>query len=91
MMLYVGYGLAGSLAGDLDNEWISAMIDPFGMGTMDIVTKYWTPDDRNTQLIGLTGWLLANRLIWVGVGVGMLFFGFVRFQFSEFQKRFDFS
>ena len=86
MALYVGYGLAGSLAADLDNELLSALIDPFGMQTIDIVTKYWTPEDQNVKLVGLTGWFLTNRIIWVLVAAGLLFWGFVRFDFSEFRK-----
>ncbi|MCB0854400.1 MAG: hypothetical protein KDD63_19395, partial [Bacteroidetes bacterium] len=89
LVLYVGYGLAGSLAGDLDNEWISALIDPIGIGAGRTVTKYWTQDEQNTLLVSLKGWYLANRILWIGIGVGMLAFGYLRFRFNEFRNSFQ--
>jgi ABC-2 type transport system permease protein len=88
LLLYVGYGAASTLAGDLDNEWLSALIDPFGIGATQIITKYWTPDDRNTLLVTLSGWYLTNRLFWVSIGVGMLILGYTRFRFNEFRNSF---
>ncbi len=51
--------------------WASAAIDR--------ITRYWTPFQRNTQLIPLQGILLANRALWLGVGAIFLAFTYVKF------------
>jgi ABC-2 type transport system permease protein len=58
---------------DQQHDAISALTDPFALSALSIVTKYWTASDRNTLLPPLTGLLLANRLLWLGVAA--LFFG----------------
>ncbi|MDQ3556579.1 MAG: hypothetical protein M3409_07350 [Gemmatimonadota bacterium] len=82
-MLLVGYLLAGNLTQDLENERAAALLDPFGMQALDLATRYWTPAERNTQLVGLAGELLWNRLIWMGIGVAIFAFAYARFRFSH--------
>lgn len=53
-------------------DTISALTDPFGLSTLELVTKYWTASDRNTRMPALTGVLLWNRLLWTAVA-GILF------------------
>ena len=57
---------------DQSHDTIAALSDPFGLSALSITTRYWTASERNTLLPPLTGLLLANRLIWIGVA--MLFF-----------------
>ncbi|CAN5434655.1 M1 family aminopeptidase [soil metagenome] len=82
-MLLVGYLLAGNLTQDLENERLAAILDPFGMQAFDLMTKYWTPVERNTQLLALSGELLYNRLLWMGVGLAIFAFVYHRFRFSH--------
>ena len=42
--------------------------DPLGGAAIDRITRYWTPFQRNTQLIPLQGILLANRVLVAGSG-----------------------
>jgi ABC-type transport system involved in multi-copper enzyme maturation permease subunit len=58
--------------GNLDHQTAGALIDPFGMGAVDLVTRYWTPADRNTRIPELTGLLLGNRALWIAVGAALL-------------------
>ena len=81
--LLVGYIISQNLIRDIDSEVIGAMLDPFGMRTFSVATKYWTVDDKNTMSMGFEGLLLMNRLIWMGVGVLVLIFTYYRFSFSE--------
>ena len=46
------------------------------------LTQYWTPFQRNSQLIPLTGVLLWNRVLWLGVGALILGLTYIRFSFS---------
>lgn len=61
-----------TLTSSLDRpEFRTAMawIEPFGLSAFGEVSRYWTPAERNTRLPDLSGVLLYNRLIWVGVAV----------------------
>ena len=63
------YGLQTSLR--------AALGDPLGGAAIDRITRYWTPFERNTQLIPFRGILLANRAFWLGVGAIFLGFTYV--------------
>jgi ABC-2 type transport system permease protein len=64
-----------------------ALLDPLGGAAIDRVTRYWTPFQRNTQLLPLGGILLANRLLWLGVGAMFLMVAYARFSFSYVAER----
>jgi hypothetical protein len=63
------------------------LIDPFGMRTFSLITKYWTVTEKNTLSVGLTGMMLINRLVWMGVGLAIFGFTYVRFRFEERNKK----
>ena len=86
ILLLVAYGIANGLVRDLKNEYLGTLIDPFGVRTFSVATKYWTVDDKNTQSMGFTGILLVNRLIWLSVSIVILSLTFLRFSFSEKTK-----
>lgn len=64
--------VTGVLTADLDARWIGALLDPYGAAAMEASTRYWSITERNTQLPPLDGLLLANRALWVGVGVVLM-------------------
>lgn len=80
------------VAGFLDSqpEWrtLAALADPFGGNAFVDVTRYWTAADQNTRLIPLEGVFLHNRLIWVGVGLGLFAFNLTIFSFRRGNARF---
>lgn len=83
LLLLTGYGVADALTTDLKHETIAALIDPFGIRTFTLATKYWTVAEKNHACIGFTGLLLWNRLIWIGAAVLIFVFAYWRFSFSE--------
>ena len=72
---------------DIKNENVAALLDPFGIRTSNIVMKYWTVEDKNTIVLGLKGLMLTNRIIWLAVGLVVLFIGYLKFSFSEKTKK----
>lgn len=44
-----------------------ALFEPFGVRAIAAVTRYWTAAERNLLLPELSGPLLDNRLLWIGV------------------------
>lgn len=62
---------------------IAVLLDPTGfIGILD-VGDIWTPIELNTRLIALENLFLWNRLFWIGVGLGILAFTYLRFQFAQ--------
>lgn len=53
-------------------ERVVALVEPFGIGAFTQATKYWTAAERNTQLPAVAGFILWNRLIWLGAGMLLL-------------------
>ncbi|MEW9572071.1 ABC transporter permease/M1 family aminopeptidase [Rhodanobacter sp. Si-c] len=61
--------IARLLTQDVSHHALAAILDPFGGRTLQIATRYWTPEQINRQLPPLHGLLLFNRLLWTGVAV----------------------
>ncbi len=74
---------------DLQHDTVSALSDPFGLSALAIVTKYWTAADRNTLLPPLSGLLLTNRLIWIGIAAVLFAVAWRVFRFETRASRAD--
>ncbi|HYO75410.1 MAG TPA: hypothetical protein VE010_03020, partial [Thermoanaerobaculia bacterium] len=79
---FVAYGVSGAMLADIENETVSAMLDPFGFNAFGIATRYWTVFDKNTRLLPLEGVFLWNRILWIGVALAVLAFAYWKFTFS---------
>ena len=51
---------------------IAAIADPFGIAAFFEQTQFWTPFQKNTQLLSLSGLFLWNRLVWLIISIGIL-------------------
>ena len=69
---FVLWTIAGVATDNPDHQTLGAIIDPFGLGAFDVVTRYWSAEDRNTKLPEITGLFLANRVLWLGISVAMI-------------------
>jgi ABC-2 type transport system permease protein len=65
----------------LDRTWPS-ISDPLGIVLMDGITRYWTVAERNSQFMQWSGTFLANRLVWMGVGLLALLVTYIFFPMS---------
>jgi aminopeptidase N len=59
-----------------------ALIEPFGIGAFIKATRYWTASERNALLPAMEGYVLWNRLIWVGLSLLILAAAFRLFRFE---------
>ena len=89
MWTYVGavavivlYFTSLTLLRDPSHDHLTALLDPFGDSTLDLVTKYWTAAERNSQLPPVRGVLLENRLIWLGLATALFALAYVVFRFE---------
>lgn len=80
--LLVAYFVMRGLLRDPQHDALVALADPFGLGTLSVVTKYWTAAERNARLPELAGVLLANRLLWTGVAAALFALAYARFRFA---------
>ena len=72
ILLLVGFAVAANLIRTLDYDQLANLIDPFGIRSITLETRYWTPAERNARLLPLDGFLMANRALWAGVGAVLL-------------------
>ncbi|WP_374275299.1 ABC transporter permease/M1 family aminopeptidase [Brevundimonas sp.] len=71
--LIIAYLVAGGTLGSRPELIdISAWVEPFGSAAYGLVSRYWTPEERNTLNPELVGVLLYNRLLWTGIGLVFL-------------------
>ena len=87
LLLLTGYGVADQLTQNLERERLAALLDPFGIRAFSVATKYWTIAEKNTHVIGFSGLLLWNRLLWLAVGGIVFAFAYKRFSFAEKRKK----
>jgi hypothetical protein len=65
--------LAQAVPASPESMAIAAVADPFGIAAFFEQTQYWTPYQKNTQLLSFSGLFLLNRLVWILISVGILF------------------
>ncbi len=70
------------LLNDPAYDTISSLSDPFALGTLRKITKYWTASDRNTLLPPLEGVLLWNRLLWLSISGALFAVAYRLFRFE---------
>ena len=84
ILLLVGYSVANAFLSNIENENLAYYVDTFGARPYELITKYWTVSERNSLSVSLSNpMMLLNRLIWMGVSVGLLVFTYFRFSFAE--------
>lgn len=72
IVFFVLWAVAGTFTRDLDNLWVAALADPFGARALGLTTRYWSAEERNTLLPGFSGYILANRALWISIAMVML-------------------
>lgn len=71
----------------VNSNLISSIWDPFMAELVFEQTKYWTAAERNSQLLGYSGGILTNRLIWFGFSVGILALSYWLYSFAKSAKK----
>jgi ABC-2 type transport system permease protein len=72
MALLVAFQIAGALLSDIQYDTIARLLDPFGARPTARAMRYWSATQRNTLLPDVSGLLLLNRVIWLGVSAVMV-------------------
>ena len=78
--LFVIYVVSGNYLSDMDNDFVAAVSDPFGIRTYSLATRYWTPAEMNTIGAPFTLEIILNRAIWLGVAAAVMVLTFLRYR-----------
>jgi len=82
VMVILQFAAQSSLP-NMDNTFWIELLEPTGDSATFNQIKYWTPEEQSTQLIPITGTLLYNRLIWLGISLLVFISVLFRFSFSQ--------
>ncbi|MPR36958.1 ABC transporter permease [Salmonirosea aquatica] len=68
-------------AANLFGNWdLLKVLDPVGVaGIIGNELQTWTPSEKNTRQVTLEGMYLWNRILWLGVALGLLWLTYLRF------------
>jgi ABC-2 type transport system permease protein len=82
--------MSNTITGNIDNKMLAAILEPSGANALGYITEYWSPAERNENMIPLQGALLYNRLLWMGIAIVVCMVSYKGFSFSQFLKPFQF-
>ena len=83
VVVLVGYLIAARLLRDIDNRSVAALIDPLGSTALGLLTRYWSPDEKNHRMVPLANELLWNRALWLAVGLAAFAVCLARFRLVQ--------
>ncbi|MBF5043314.1 M1 family metallopeptidase [Aggregicoccus sp. 17bor-14] len=84
VLIFVAMMVSVAVVAHKLGHWaLGKLLDPLGFGVLSELSKAWTSGEKNTRLIALEGSLLANRLLWMGVSLGLLALTHWRFRFAH--------
>jgi hypothetical protein len=70
--LFVGTMIALGPDGDDSTSPMLSVLGPLGFHAVNALTKYWTPAEQNSNLLGFTAHLVWNRVVWLTVSAAVL-------------------
>lgn len=82
----VGFA-AGAAANLLHLRMLGELLDPTRAFLVGLVTKSWTPVEKNTRLVALESPVLASAVLWIGIALVVLVVTHRRFRFDHSSTR----
>ncbi len=77
---FVLWIVAQQMTDDVEFRTLGALLDPFGVNAFGQETRYWSANERNTQLPTVAGVLLTNRMLWLGIAAILMALAHVLFK-----------
>lgn len=63
---------------------LGTLLDPIGIRyVIEDIAHLWTTTEKNTRLLAFEGVVLQNRLVWLGVALGVIALTYLRFRFAH--------
>lgn len=79
--------MAQSVPAAPENLIYAALADPFGLAAFFEQTQFWTPYQKNNQLLSFSGFFRWNRLFWVSFSTLILGLTYSLFSFKQLNQR----
>ncbi len=81
LLVFTGFFVAAML---LFKRSLGTLLDPIGIRlVVEDIAHMWTPIEKNTRLLELEGPFLANRLLWLGIGLLAIIITYFSFRFAH--------
>ncbi|CAM1369609.1 M1 family aminopeptidase [Tenacibaculum xiamenense] len=79
--------MANAVSPSPENMMVASLLDPFGISSFYEQTLYWTPADKNSKIIAVSGLLLGNRLLWIAMAFVFMYLTYCFFSFKEGNRK----
>ncbi|WP_276482515.1 ABC transporter permease/M1 family aminopeptidase [Paraflavitalea pollutisoli] len=84
ILFFFAYIISILVSFPLGQPELGKLVDPVGVVIIvSSITFGWTPAEKSTRLMDVSGILLWNRLLWTGIGVLLLVITHWRFRFAH--------
>jgi ABC-2 type transport system permease protein len=70
----------------VENDVFKILADPFAISSLSALTRYWTISEINTNTMPLSELLLLNRIIWLSISTGIMWFLWRKFNFYSLSE-----
>jgi ABC-2 type transport system permease protein len=84
ILLFLGYFLSIFFLNNTNNQTVVNLADAFGLNGVRLASNMANSIQKNNTLFPVEGTFLLNRLIWSGIGLAILLFTYIRFNFEKF-------
>jgi len=84
ILLFLFYFIALFFLDHTSNTTVIGISDPFGINGIRFQMNNSNSVQQNTTLINMSGPLTINRILWPGLGLAILLFTYIRFNFEKF-------
>ncbi|MFW8589978.1 M1 family aminopeptidase [Glaciecola sp. 2405UD65-10] len=74
LSLVILFSISGLIFDDPNHDNIRSILDIFGLSAFMDTTQYWTPSQKNSNIIGLSEMVFANRVFWLVAATCILLF-----------------
>jgi ABC-2 type transport system permease protein len=84
IILFLGYLIASFFLVRTNNQEVINLADPFAFTGIRMQYQDLNDQLRNVTLMTYHGSLLVNRIFWPGIGITLLVFSYLKFNFEDF-------
>ncbi|WP_394748988.1 M1 family aminopeptidase [Spongiimicrobium salis] len=87
VFILTAYLVSNVFVRDLNTEALGGLIDILGINAYTLDAKYFTSFDKNNTILGYTGLVFWNRLLWGSIGLLLLTASYFSFSFKARKQK----
>lgn len=93
LLTYIGFlaltsigDIVGGIVDSSNPHFLLALISPYGAYSFEEITRQWGSYEFNNNSVLMHPWFIANRVLWLAIAVGALWYGFAFSQQNKANK-----